>query len=32
MGKVLLVTAMGNVGSMAGAWIAGGAIIGILVG
>ena len=32
VGKVLLVTAMGNVGSMAGAWIAGGAIIGILVG
>ena len=32
VGKVLMVTAMGNVGSMAGAWIAGGAIIGILVG
>ena len=32
VGKVLMVTAMGNVGSMAGAWIAGGAIIGILIG
>ena len=32
VGNVLMVTAMGNVGSMAGAWIAGGAIIGILIG
>ena len=32
VGKVLMVTAMGNVGSLAGAWIAGGAIIGILIG
>ncbi|MAU29836.1 MAG: hypothetical protein CMA26_01800 [Euryarchaeota archaeon] len=32
VGKVLMVTTMGNLGSMAGAWIAGGAIIGILIG
>ena len=32
VGKVLMVTALGNVGSMAGAWIAGGAILGMLIG
>ena len=31
VGRVLLVTAMGNVGSMVGAWIAGGAILGQLI-
>lgn len=32
VGKVLLVTALGNVGSMVGAWLAGGAILGQLIG
>lgn len=32
VGKVLMVTALGNMGSMAGALIAGGAIIGVLMG
>ena len=32
VGRVLMVTALGNVGSMAGAWLAGGAIIGMLLG
>ena len=31
VGRVLLVTAMGNVGSMVGAWLAGGAILGQLI-
>lgn len=31
-GRVLLVTALGNIGSMAGAWLAGGAILGMLLG
>ena len=32
VGKVLMVTVGGNVGSMVGAWLAGGAILGILIG
>ena len=32
VGRVLMVTMMGNLGSMAGAWLAGGAILGILLG
>jgi len=32
VGRVLMVTAFGNVGSMAGAWLAGGAILSILLG
>ena len=32
VGRVLMVTAMGNLGSMAGAWLAGGAILGLLIG
>ena len=32
VGRVLMVTAMGNLGSMVGAWLAGGAILGILLG
>jgi len=32
VGRVLMVTAMGNIGSMAGAWLAGGAILGMLLG
>ncbi len=32
VGRVLLVTMMGNIGSMAGAWLAGGAILKILLG
>jgi pheromone shutdown protein TraB len=32
VGRVLMVTAMGNIGSWAGAWLAGGAILGILIG
>jgi len=32
VGKVLMVTAMGNIGSWAGAWLAGGAILGMLLG
>ena len=32
VGRVLMVTALGNLGSMAGAWLAGGAILGILIG
>ena len=32
VGKVLLVTAFGNIGSAVGAWLAGGAILGILFG
>ena len=31
VGRVLLVTALGNVGSMVGAWLAGGAILGQLI-
>ncbi len=31
VGRVLLVTMMGNIGSMVGAWLAGGAILGILL-
>ena len=31
VGRVLLVTMMGNFGSMVGAWLAGGAILGILL-
>lgn len=32
VGKVLLVTTFGNFGSMVGAWLAGGAILGLLFG
>ncbi len=32
VGRVLMVTALGNVGSMVGAWLAGGAILGMLIG
>jgi pheromone shutdown-related protein TraB len=32
VGRVLMVTALGNVGSIAGAWIAGSAILGMLIG
>ncbi len=32
VGRVLMVTALGNIGSMAGAWLAGGAILGLLIG
>ena len=32
VGRVLMVTMMGNLGSMAGAWLAGGAILGMLLG
>ena len=32
VGKVLLVTAVGNLGSALGAWLAGGAIVGIIIG
>ena len=32
VGRVLMVTAMGNLGSMVGAWLAGGAILGMLLG
>jgi len=32
VGRVLMVTALGNLGSMVGAWLAGGAILGILLG
>ena len=32
VGRVLMVTAMGNMGSMVGAWLAGGAILGMLLG
>ena len=32
VGRILLVTALGNVGSAIGAWLAGGAIIGMLIG
>ncbi|MEC9478387.1 MAG: TraB/GumN family protein [Candidatus Thermoplasmatota archaeon] len=32
VGKVLLVTALGNLGSALGAWLAGGAIVGIIIG
>ena len=31
VGKVLLVTALGNVGSMVGAWLAGASILGMLI-
>ena len=31
VGRVLMVTALGNVGSIIGAWLAGGAIIGMLL-
>ena len=31
VGRVLLVTALGNVGSMVGAWLAGASILGILI-
>ena len=31
VGRVLLVTALGNVGSMVGAWLAGAAILGMLI-
>jgi len=31
VGRVLLVTALGNLGSALGAWLAGGAIISILL-
>ena len=31
VGRVLMVTALGNLGSSAGAWLAGGAIIGMLL-
>ena len=31
VGRVLMVTALGNVGSIVGAWLAGAAIIGILL-
>ena len=31
VGRVLLVTALGNVGSMAGAWLAGASILGMLI-
>jgi|TARA_B100000959_G_scaffold255198_1_gene287415 pheromone shutdown-related protein TraB len=31
VGRVLMVTALGNVGSIVGAWLAGGAIIGLLL-
>ena len=31
VGKVLMVTTLGNVGSMVGAWIAGGTILGMLL-
>ena len=31
VGRVLMVTALGNLGSMAGAWLAGGAILGLLI-
>ena len=32
VGKVLLVTAFGNMGSALGAWFAGGAIVGMIIG
>ena len=32
VGKVLLVTAFGNLGSALGAWLAGGAIVGMIIG
>ena len=32
VGKVRLVTALGNLGSALGAWLAGGAIVGIIIG
>ena len=32
VGKVLLVTALGNLGSALGAWLAGGAIVGMIIG
>ena len=32
VGKVLLVTAAGNIGSVFGTWVAGGAIVGIIIG
>ena len=32
VGRVLLVTALGNLGSALGAWLAGGAIVGLLFG
>jgi pheromone shutdown-related protein TraB len=32
VGRVLMVTALGNLGSMVGAWLAGGAILGMLLG
>jgi pheromone shutdown-related protein TraB len=32
VGRVLMVTALGNLGSMAGAWLAGGTILGMLLG
>lgn len=32
VGKVLLVTALGNMGSALGAWLAGGAIVGMIIG
>ena len=32
VGKVLLVTAFGNIGSALGAWLAGGAIVGMIIG
>ena len=32
VGKVLLVTALGNMGSAIGAWLAGGAIVGMIIG
>ena len=32
VGKVLLVTALGNMGSALGAWLAGGAIVGLIIG
>ena len=32
VGKVLLVTALGNMGSALGAWFAGGAIVGMIIG
>jgi len=31
VGRVLLVTALANLGSTAGAWIAGGAVLGSLI-
>ena len=31
VGRVLLVTALGNVGSMVGAWLAGASILGMLI-